>query len=159
MDDGALRKQVVNLLSGEGAHVSFRDAIRGIPPKFRGIQPEGAPHSLWQELEHIRIANWDILEFSRDARHVSPKWPEGYWPKTAAPPSDAAWKKSMAQADRDLAEMEKLVLDPKTDLFAKIPHGDGQTILREALLVADHNAYHVGQIVLIRKLLGIWRNN
>lgn len=156
MNDKALRRHVVNLLSGKGAHVDFTDAVRGVSPKFMGARPKGAPHSLWQLVEHIRIAQWDILEFSRNAKHVSPKWPDEYWPKSATPPSAAAWKKSIAWFERDRDAMKKLVLNPKTDLFAKIPHGDGQTILREALLAADHTAYHAGQIVVVRNLLGIW---
>jgi len=107
-------------------------------------------------LEHIRIAQWDILEFSRDSKHTSPKWLEGYWPETEKPPSDAAWDKSIAAGKRSLLEMQNLINDPKTDLNAKLPHGTGQTILREALLLADHNAYHVGQLVIVRRLLGAW---
>jgi hypothetical protein len=105
----------------------------------------------------MRIAQWDILEFSRYAKHVSPKWPEGYWPETPAPANSAAWTRSVRQFERDRQEMKKLISDPQTDLFAKIPHGDGQTILREALLMADHNAYHVGQIVMLRQALGAWK--
>src|SRR5262249_31684186 len=101
---------------------------------------------------------WDILEFSRSPKHVSPAWPEGYWPKTEKPPSDEAWKKSIAAVKKDAAEMQKLVENPKTDLYAKIPHGTGQNVLREALLVADHNAYHIGQLVLLRRLLGAWKD-
>jgi hypothetical protein len=156
MDDKFLRQQVVKLLSGEGAHVDFKKAVAGVPAKFRGQAPSGAPHSLWQLVEHVRIAQWDILEFSRDAKHVSPEWPAGYWPKSAEPPRAAAWDASIARFEREREAMKKLVLNPKTDLFAKIPHGDGQQILREALLVADHTAYHTGQIVLVRSLLGIW---
>lgn len=107
-------------------------------------------------LEHIRIAQWDILEFSRNPKHVSPKWPEGYWPGEDAPPSATAWNASIKKCQRDVKVMEDLVRNPKTDLFAKIPWGDGQTILREALLIADHNAYHVAQLVDLRRLLGAW---
>jgi hypothetical protein len=153
----AIREQVINLLRGGNAHVSFDDAVKGFPAKLRGVKPDGAEHTAWQLLEHMRIANWDILEFSRNAKHVSPKWPQGYWPKTAKPPSDAAWKKSIASIKKDLLSMQKLVEDPKTDLFATIPHGNGQNILREALLVADHNAYHIGQLVLLRRLIGAWK--
>jgi hypothetical protein len=109
-------------------------------------------------LEHIRIGQWDILEFSRHAKHVSPKWPEGYWPQTEAPPSVAAWNTSIRKVRADQKAMEKLVASKKTNLFAPIPHGAGQTILREALLVADHNAYHIGQLVLLRRLLGAWKD-
>jgi hypothetical protein len=117
---------------------------------------EGLPHTGWQLLEHVRIAQWDILEFSRDAKHVSPGFPEGYWPKTPVPADGSAWDKSIEAFQRDLQEMIKLVKNPKVDLFAKIPHGEGQTVLREALLVADHNSYHLGQLVDLRRALGTW---
>jgi uncharacterized damage-inducible protein DinB len=151
-----VREQVIKLLAGGQAHVAFEDVVKNFPAKLRGEKPKGAPHTAWQLLEHMRIAQWDILEFSRDAKHVSPSWPEGYWPKSQKPPSDAAWKKSVASVRKDLAAMQKLVSNPKTDLHAKIPHGTGQTVLREALLVADHNAYHIGQLLLLRRLLGAW---
>jgi hypothetical protein len=151
-----VRDQVISLLRGGNAHVTFEDAVERIPPKLRGVKPEGAEHTAWQLLEHMRIAQWDILEFSRDPKHVSPDWPEGYWPKTAKPPSDAAWKKSVAAIKKDRDAMVKLVNSPKTDLYEKIPHGTGQNILREALLIADHNAYHLGQLVLLERLLGAW---
>ena len=152
----ALREHIVELLKGGHAHAKFEDAVKGLPAKLRGAKPENFPHSPWMLVEHIRIAQWDILEFSRNAKHKSPKWPEGYWPKTAEPPSAGAWDKSVEQVHADLKSMEDLVKDPKTDLFAKIPGGDGQTILREALLVADHNAYHVAQLIDVRRLLGAW---
>jgi uncharacterized damage-inducible protein DinB len=152
-----VRDQVISLLRGGNAHVTFEDAVKRITPKLRGMKPEGAEHTAWQLIEHMRIAQSDIVEFSRGKDHVSPQWPEGYWPKTSAPKDDAAWKKSLAAIKRDLESMIKLVADPKTDLHAKIPHGTGQTILREALLVADHNAYHLGQLVLLQRLLGAWK--
>ena len=152
-----VREQVINLLRGGQAYVTFDDAVKNFPAKLRGSKPKGVPHTAWELLEHMRIAVWDILEFSRDAKHVSPKWPEGYWPKTANPPSDAAWKKSIASIKKDVAAMQKLVEDPTTDLYAKIPHGAGQNILREALLIADHNAYHIGQFMLLRQLMGAWK--
>jgi len=154
--DAALREHLAFLLKGGGAHVHFADAINGFPPAKRGTFMEGLPHTGWQLLEHVRIAQWDILEFSRDAKHVSPGFPEGYWPKTPVPPDDAAWDKSVAAFESDLQEMIKLVKNPKTDLYAKIPHGDGQTILRETLLLADHNSYHLGQLVDLRRALGAW---
>jgi hypothetical protein len=152
----SLRKHVLYLLNGGGAHASFDDVVSGIPAKLRGRTPAGMPHSPWMLLEHMRLAQWDILEFSRNAKHVSPDWPEGYWPKSEAPPSAAAWTGSIRKFRDDLKAMENLVKNPKTDLFARIPWGDGQTILREALLVADHNAYHLGQLVDVRRLLGAW---
>jgi hypothetical protein len=151
-----LRKHLLELLQGGGAHAKFDDAIEGLPPKLRGAKPPNFPHSAWMILEHLRIAQWDILEFSRDSKHKSPKWPEGYWPKAESPSDAAAWENSIEDFRADLKEMEDLVADPKTDLFARIPWGEGQTILREALLVADHNAYHVAQIVDVRRLLGAW---
>jgi uncharacterized damage-inducible protein DinB len=152
-----VREQVSKLLKGGQAHLSLEDAIKDFPSKLRGKKPEGATHTAWQLLEHIRIAQWDILEFSRNAKHVSPSWPEGYWPKAEKPPSDAAWKKTIDAITKDLAAMQKLVENPKTDLYVRIPHGTGQNILREALLIADHNAYHLGQLVLLRRLLGAWK--
>ena len=152
----ALREHVGKLLRGRQAHLSFDAAMADWPVKLRGVKPRGAPHTAWQLLEHLRIAQWDILEFSRNPNHVSPAFPAGYWPKSAAPPSKAAWDKSIKAFRADLKAMEKMVADPATDLFAPIPHGDGQTILREALLLADHNAYHVGQLLLLRRLLGAW---
>jgi hypothetical protein len=155
-DDRAVRDHLLYLLRGGGAHLSFQQALAGLPARLRGAKPKGAPHTPWQILEHVRIAQWDILEFSRDPRHVSPPFPQGYWPKTAEPPGAAAWNKSVKAFQNDLKAMEKLVENAKTDLFDSIPHGDGQTILREALLIADHNAYHLGQLVLVRRLLGAW---
>ena len=140
----------------KGAHLSFDDAVAGFPTELRGIKPTGAPHTPWQLLEHLRIAQWDILEFTRNQRHVSPPWPEGYWPAADAPPDDGAWDRSVAAFRADLRAMQDLVADPGTDLFTPLPHGEGQTALREALLVADHNAYHLGQLVVVRRLLGAW---
>ena len=159
MNEKLLREHLISLLSGRGAHLDWKASFAGIPPKLRGVRADGMPHSLWELLEHMRIAQWDILEFSRDAKHTSPDWPEGYWPKTPEPPTAKAWEKSLKLVARDLAAMQKLVANPKTDLFARIPHGTGQTILREALLLADHNAYHLGQVVVVRRLLGAWKSD
>jgi uncharacterized damage-inducible protein DinB len=154
--DRILRDHLVELLRGGHAYVDFEKAIGGLTPELRGAEVSGLPHTVWQLLEHLRIAQWDILEFSRNPDHVSPKWPEGYWPETAAPPDEAAWDRSVEAFRRDLQEMQELVEDPQTDLHAKIPWGDGQTILREAMLVANHNGYHLGQIVSVRQALGAW---
>ena len=154
--DKALRDHVLYLLEGGGAHAKFDDVIKGIPPNLRGKKPNGLPHSCWMLLEHLRLAQWDILEFSRNPKHVSPDWPSGYWPADDAPPSHAAWNASIQKFRKDLKTMEALVANPKTDLLARIPWGDGQTILREALLVADHNAYHFGQLLDVRRILGAW---
>ncbi len=152
----ALREHLLYLLRGGGAHLDFDKAIADLPPSLRGARPPGQPHTPWRLLEHMRIALRDILEFSRNAKHVSPPWPEGYWPASDGPPDDAAWERSVAAFRADARAMQDLVGDAATDLFARIPHGEGQTILREALLVADHNAYHLGQLVLVRRLLGAW---
>ena len=156
-DDKSLREHVVQLLNGGSAHADFDSAVKGLPAELRGKRPKGLPYSPWELLEHLRIAQWDILEFSRNGHHESPKWPEGYWPKSPAPPSAAAWTKSVKAFRSDLDAMCALVSDSSVDLFARIPGGDGQTVLREALLVADHNAYHTGQLVLARRLLGAWK--
>jgi len=156
-NDKALRSHVLELLKGGHAHADLDSALADFPAKLRGQKPKGSEHTAWQLLEHIRIALWDILEFSRNAKHVSPKWPEGYWPKTEAPPSAAAWNTSIRKVRADQKAMEKLVTSARSDLLAPIPHGTGQTLLREALLLADHNAYHIGQLVLLRRLLGAWK--
>ena len=152
--DKAVREHVLNLLQGRGAHLNFDDVMKTIPESLIARKVKGSPHTAWQLLEHMRIAQWDILEFSRNPGHVSPDWPGGYWPKTDTPPDRAAWNSSIKSFRKDLEAMQKLVEDPATDLYARIPHGDGQTILREALLVADHNAYHLGQLVFLRRLDG-----
>jgi len=152
----ALRDHLLYLLRGGGAHAGFEKVLAGLPAELRGKKAPGLPHTAWQLLEHLRLAQWDILEFSRSRDHVSPDFPEGYWPKTEAPPDAAAWDRSLEAFRKDLKAMEALVDDPATDLYAKIPWGDGQTLLREALLVADHNAYHLGQIVNVRQALGGW---
>jgi DinB superfamily len=159
VNEKILREHLTNLLSSGGAHLDWKASFAGIPPKLRGVRPSGLPHSLWEMLEHMRIAQWDILEFSRNPKHVSPDWPAGCWPGSPEPPNEKAWEKSLKLFGRDLAAMEKLVASPKTDLFARIPHGTGQTILREAILVADHNAYHLGQVIFIRRLLGAWKES
>jgi len=154
--DRDLREQLVYLLKGGGAHVHFMDALEGFPAGKHGTFADALPHTGWQLLEHVRLAQWDIMDFSKNSKHVSPDFPGGYWPKTPAPANEKAWDESVAAFQRDLQEMVHLVQDPRTDLFAKIPHGQGQTILREALLLADHNAYHLGQLVDLRRALGAW---
>jgi hypothetical protein len=151
-----LRDHLLSLLRGGGAHLDFDAAVGGLSPELRGAKPAGQPHTPWRLLEHMRIAQWDILEFSRNPRHVSPPFPQGYWPTGEAPPDEGAWDRSVAAFRADLKAMQDLVTNPATDLFTPIPHGEGQTVLREALLVADHNAYHLGQLVLLRRLLGAW---
>jgi hypothetical protein len=151
-----LRDHLLELLKGGHGHATFDKAIEGLPADLRGAKAPGLPHTVWQLVEHLRIAQWDILEFSRDKNHLSPDWPKGYWPETTSPPDDAAWEKSVESFRKDLQAMQDLVADPNTDLYAKLPWGDGQTVLREAMLVADHNAYHVAQIVSVRQVLGAW---
>lgn len=154
--DKALRKHLLDLLRDGGAHLDFEKTIANLPAELRGAKADGLPFTAWRLLEHLRIAQWDILEFSRSRKHVSPSWPDGYWPETDAPPSAEAWEESVAAFRSDLRAIQRLVANPKTNLYARIPHGQGQTVLREALLVADHNAYHLGQIVILRRLLGNW---
>jgi hypothetical protein len=156
-DRKSLREHLLYLLEGKGAHSGFETVVKNLPVALRGKRPKGVSHSPWEVLEHLRIAQWDILEFSRDANHVSPEFPAGYWPSTQAPPNARAWKKSVDAFRADLNAMAAMVANESTDLFAPIPHGNGQTILREALLVADHNAYHLGELVLLRRLLGAWQ--
>ncbi len=152
-----LRQQVAKLLDWQDAHLNFARVVAGWPPKLRGAKPRGAPHTAWQLVEHLRICQWDILEFCRNPKYKEMPF-EDYWPRTTAPPSSAAWEKSLRGFRADCKAMQKLVLNPKTDLYAPIPWGQGQTILREAVLVADHNAYHIGQLVLLRRLLGAWKD-
>ena len=156
--DHSLRRHLVELLKGGSAHARFDEVIDGLPAKLRGRKPAGMPHSPWMLLEHLRIAQRDILEFSRNPKHVSPDWPQGYWPGTDVSPGAGAWTSSIRAFSQDLKAMQNLVTNPKTDLYARIPWGDGQTILREALLLADHNAYHQAQLVDLRRLLGAWPN-
>ena len=155
--DKQLREHLFEMLKGGSAHAGYDDAVKDLPEKLRGVKPDGLPHSAWMLLEHLRIAQQDILQFSRNPKYKTPKWPDDYWPKTAAPPSNAAWNKSVQQFRKDLKTMQDLVANPKTDLYARIPWGDGQTILREALLVADHNAYHIAQLIDVRRLLDAWK--
>lgn len=158
MSDQALRDHVLYLLRGGGAHLDFDKAIAGFPEELRGARVDGVPHTAWQLLEHMRICLWDILEFSINPAHVSPPFPEGYWPESDIPPSGNSWEHSITMFRSDLASMIELVSDPRIDLLQPIPHGEGQTILREALLVADHNAYHLGQFVFLRRALGAWED-
>jgi hypothetical protein len=154
--DWRLREHVLYLLRGGGAHLDFDAAVADLPTHFRGARPAGMPHTPWRLVEHMRIAQWDILEFCRIAQHQSPEFPVGYWPAGDAPPTDAAWDESLGRFRADRQAMEDLVADAQVDLCAPIPHGDGQTVLREALLVADHTAYHLGQLVVVRRALGAW---
>ena len=152
-NEASLRQQLGRVLHWGDAHVRLEDAVKDFPPELRGVRPPGSPHSAWELLEHLRLALWDILEFSRDASHVSPDFPDGYWPRSQEPPDSASWDASVAAIRAHLRDFEELVNDPATELFAPIAHGEGQTILREVLLAADHNAYHLGQLMLVRRIL------
>ena len=154
--DEALREHLQKLLDWEDAHAGFDAAVGGIPAEQRGVTPDGLPHSPWQILEHIRRTQWDILDFCRNPRYVEPKSMREYWPDGPAPPTRTAWDESVASVRRDRDDLKKMAGDPKLDLFAKVPQGTGQTYFREIVLVADHTAYHVGQLVLTRRLLGVW---
>ena len=151
MNDEKLRKHLITMLTEPNAHLTFDEAVSDFPPEHYGTPVDGCVHTAWQLMEHLRIAQWDILEFSRDSGHVSPKFPGGYWPEKATPPNDEAWRKSVAQFNNDLRQMCDLISDETNDLLAKIPHGDGQTLLREALVLAKHNSYHLGQLVMLKK--------
>jgi len=156
-NDKALRQHLVSLLKGGDAHATYDAAVKDFPANLYGKKPKGAAHSPWEVLEHLRIAQWDILEFSRNAKHVSPKFPDGYWPKTPAPADATAWIKSVQSFRADLKAMVALAENESVDLLARIPHGEGQTMLREVLVLADHNAYHLGELLLLRRLLGAWK--
>lgn len=155
--DKSLREHLVELLKSGHAHADFETAIKCVPSDLRGKAPKGAEHSLWQLLEHMRIAQSDILEFIRNPDHVSPKFPEGYWPTSKTPPDEGAWDKSAKAFRADHKALIELAENESTDLLAKIPNGDGQTVLREVLLAADHTAYHLGAFVLLRRVLGSWK--
>jgi hypothetical protein len=156
MQDKSLREHLCELLKGGNAHAKFEDVVPDTPVQVQGKKPQGLPHSPWMLLEHLRITQWDILEFSRNPKHESPEWPSGYWPKTENPPNAKAWHESVVQFGKDLKSMQDMITNSKTDLFAKIPGGEGQTVLREALLLSDHNAYHLAQLVDVRRALGAW---
>jgi uncharacterized damage-inducible protein DinB len=155
------RSSIANVLkkalAWRDAHATFERAIDGLPADKRGERPANMPHSPWEIVEHIRIAQYDILDFCRNSRYSGMKWPDDYWPPTPAPPTSDAWDRSIAAYHRDLKALQDLADDPAVDLFATIPHGSGQTYLRELVLVIDHNAYHVGELVAIRQALGVWR--
>ncbi|QHW00011.1 DinB family protein [Spirosoma endbachense] len=151
-----LRNQLITLLQKSEAHQSLDAAIKNLPAELRGVKPENLPYSIWQLIDHIRLVQWDILEFSRNADYQSPPWPEGYWTKQVQPPDNSAWQQALDQIQQDRDAFIALLADPEWDLFQPFAHGDGQNLLREALLIADHTAYHVGEIIIIRRLLNAW---
>ena len=157
MAETAVREHLIWLLEGGHAHTGFDDAVKDFPKDQAGIRPPGSPHSAWELLEHMRLAQNDMLRFSQSAEYESPAWPEGYWPRHPAPEHESGWNHSIRAFRKDLAEFVGLIRDPSQDLYKKLPWGSGQTLMREALQVADHNAYHLGQLVLVRRLLGLWR--
>jgi hypothetical protein len=148
-------EELKKLLLGGGAHISLQGALKDLRPELRGVKPPHTPYSIWQLVEHIRIAQWDMLRFCQDAAYKSPKWPDEYWPKGSAPADDSAWDASLKQINADLDEFIELM--EHSDIYLQIPHGTGQSVLREALQIADHNAYHIGEIVAIRRFLGDWK--
>jgi hypothetical protein len=147
--------ELVKLLNGGSAHASFEDALEDLPAKLRGVKPDNLPYTIWQLVQHIRIAQWDMLKFSENEKHHSPKWPDEYWVKETAPKDEAAWEKSIKQINDDREEFIKLLKDG--DIYKAIPHGSGQNILREALQIADHNAYHIAEIIVVRRVLDAWK--
>ncbi|MGH7648162.1 MAG: DinB family protein [Gemmatimonadaceae bacterium] len=154
--EAALREQLIAMLRGGHAHATYEDVVTDVPADLRGRRPNGAPYSPWMLLEHIRIAFWDILEFSRNPSYVSPAWPDGYWPTDPEPPNGHAWGDSVARYHADREAFERLVRDPASDLFTPFGHGSGQTLLREVLVAATHTSYHLGELVVLRRLLGAW---
>jgi hypothetical protein len=156
--DALLREQLGRLLAWEDAHVGFDTAVADIPPALQGRKPPGLPYSPWQLLEHLRRAQRDILDFCRNSNYQELNWPDDYWPPSPAPPSPAAWDESIRQFREDRTALQQLAMDPNVDLAARIPHGNGQTYLREVVLAADHAAYHMGELVVVRRLLGIWKS-
>jgi len=156
MSDSAFREHVSKLLAWGDAHADFDRAVRDLAPELRGRRPEGLPYSPWELLEHLRLAQHDILDFTVNPDYAELRWPEDYWPASPEPPSATAWDESVALVRADVAALQAIAADTRVDLLAKIPHGEGRTYLRELLLAADHNAYHIGQLVLVRRLLGAW---
>jgi len=158
-EDRALRGQLVEFLHGENAHASLKSIVDDFPKDLRGSRPKGSPHSAWQLLEHIRIALHDLYDFSTNSHYVALKWPDDYWPKEDAPPSPTAWDASVRALKKDIAAFVKLIGEPESNLYAEIPWGDGQTLLREVLLAGQHTGYHLGQLVLLRRELGAWKGD
>lgn len=157
-EDRALRQLLVEFLRGASAHAELKTVVDDFPADLRGKRLKGMPHSAWQLLEHIRVALHDLLDFSTNPNYVAPRWPDDYWPKDAAPEDGAAWDASVRAVKKDLAEFEKLVGDPDSNLYATVPWGEGQTLLREVLLAGQHTSYHLGQLVVLRRELGAWKD-
>jgi hypothetical protein len=156
MSDRAVREQIAKMLDWEEAHAGFDAAVADLPPALQGRQPAGLPYSPWQLLEHLRISQHDILDFCVNPKYQAMSWPDDYWPSTPQPSSADAWTESVRQFKQDRSALQRLARDPSIELDAPIPHGKGQTYLRELLLVADHTAYHLGELIVVRRLLGAW---
>ncbi len=157
--DSIVRKQLRDLLSGDHAHMPFDDAVKDFPPEQMNTRPPHVSYTPWHLLEHLRIAQWDILEFIRNPHHVSPSWPEGYWPAQDAQADVAAWERTVAAFRADLQALQAIVDDETADLYTPLPHGEGQTIMQELLVIADHNAYHIGEFAILRQVMGTWRDH
>ena len=154
-NDKIVITELTKLLLGGNAHINLQDALKGLPPQLRRVRPAGIPYSIWQLVEHIRIAQWDMLRFCKDADHKELKWPDDYWPKNAEPANEEVWRGSLQQINDDLEEFIELM--EHANVYQALPHGQGQSILREALQIADHNAYHIGEILAVRRMLGDWK--
>lgn len=157
--DTVLREQIYQLLQGGNAHMTFDDAVAHFPREHMNTRPPHVSYTPWHLLEHLRITQWDILEFTRDPQHVSPAWPAGYWPARDAQADDATWEHTITLFRADLSALQQIATDPTVDLYAPIPHGNGQTVLRELLLAADHNAYHIGEFAILRQVMQTWDNH
>jgi DinB superfamily len=157
MSESEIRSQLARALDWDEAHAGFDRVVDGIAPEFRGQAPAGLPYSPWQLLEQLRLSQEDILDFCRNPDYRERRWPDEYWPPSPGPPDDDAWNRSIAAVRRDREALARLAEDPSLDLTAPLPHGSGQTLLRELLLVLDHTAYHLGELVVVRRALGIWR--
>ncbi len=156
-EDRILRNQLIPFLRGQGAHVDFASAVKDFPAEHCGTRPANCPHSAWELVQHIRFTLHDLVDFCTNPNYTEPNWPRDYWPAQPAPPGKEAWREAVAAVQQDIETFERLVGEPSSNLYAKIPWGDGQNLLREVLLAGDHTSYHTGQIVLIRQLLGIWK--
>jgi len=154
--DEIVREQLLSLLQGGNAHMSFDQAVADFPLDEVNTHPPNVPYTPWRLLEHMRIAQWDILEFIRNPNHVSPEWPEGYWPAPDEQADESQWKETINRFQADLQALQEIVKDPDTDLYAPLPHGEKYNILREILIVADHNAYHIGEFALLRQVMDTW---
>lgn len=154
--DQSLRRHLTRLLDWHDAHADFDRVVEDVPARAQGVRPEGLPYSLWQLLEHMRLTQHDILDFCLNPQYKQPAWPADYWPREEAPPAPDAWERSVTAFRADRQALAEMVADPRIDLFGEIAHGEGQTYLREVLLAADHGAYHLGEMVAVRRLLGVW---